>query len=100
VKFLPTGQNLINCSTIAGTTQKKDVTAGSSPYSLVLAGLESNAQFNVAIVPYTNGGNIAGKGANIQVNTAAAGENVIDVLALVFISLLPEPSYFELLRNT
>jgi len=78
VKFLPTGQNLVNCSAGAGASQMNEITADptTSSYSVVLSNLDSNAQYNVTVIAYTDDGKIGGMEAKIRINTSAAGKNV------------------------
>jgi hypothetical protein len=84
IKFLPTGQNLVNCSGGAGASQMNEVTADpTGSYSLVLSNLESNAQYNVTVTPYTNGGNIIGMASMMSVNTTAAGKNATFLLVIL-----------------
>jgi len=86
VKFLPTGQNLVNCSAGAGASQMNEITADptTSSYSVVLSNLDSNAQYNVTVTPYTNGSNIIGMASMISVNTTVAGKNATFLLVILY----------------
>jgi hypothetical protein len=73
----------VNCSAGVGPLQNKEkvVRFAASSFSLVLNYLRSNAQYIITVVPFTNGGEIEGKAAKIDVNTSEAGENRRDMFA-------------------